>query len=99
MLGRVKSFEISQQITPQFLQEFQQLHKNTEPSCLTAQMIAGKDSAKPVKQKNSWLNRTQQWNYYARTQYIWGYAPINEGLVIDPLYSPSCKKRSITREF
>lgn len=83
MLGNnEKAFDYYKRIAPGYLDGIDELHK-TEPY-VYAQMIAGKDSAKPGEAKNSWLTGTAAWNFYAITQYILGIRPEYDGLRIDP---------------
>jgi cellobiose phosphorylase len=83
MLGNTeKAFDYYKRISPAYLEEISELHR-TEPY-VYAQMIAGKDSAKPGEAKNSWLTGTAAWNFYAVTQYILGIRPEYDGLRIDP---------------
>ena len=74
-----------------------ELHK-TEPY-VYAQMIAGKDSAKPGEAKNSWLTGTAAWNFYAISQYILGIRPDYEGLIVDPKLPGYINECEITRKF
>jgi cellobiose phosphorylase len=92
-----KAFEYYKRIAPAYLEEISDLHR-TEPY-VYAQMIAGKDAAKPGEAKNSWLTGTAAWNFYALTQYILGIRPDYEGLRIDPKVPSWLKTFSATRIF
>jgi cellobiose phosphorylase len=54
-----------------------------------AQMIAGRDAARPGEAKNSWLTGSASWNYLAITQWILGIRPDYDGLFIDPVLPSS----------
>ncbi|HWQ46261.1 MAG TPA: glycosyl transferase [Longilinea sp.] len=64
-----------------------------------AQMIAGRDAAKPGEAKNSWLSGSAAWNYVAITQYILGIRPTYEGLQIAPVTPPDWPSFDAIREF
>lgn len=97
-LGRgEKAWEYYKKICPTYLEEISELHK-TEPY-VYAQMIAGKDAAKPGEAKNSWLSGTAAWNFYAITQYILGIRPDYEGLIIDPKIPGDWDGFKFTRKF
>ena len=98
MLGNnEKAFDYYSRIAPAYLEDISELHK-TEPY-VYAQMIAGKDSAKPGEAKNSWLTGTAAWNFYAVTQYILGIRPEYEGLRIDPKIPKQIGTFAATRKF
>jgi cellobiose phosphorylase len=98
MLGNnEKAFDYYKRIAPAYLENIGELHK-TEPY-VYAQMIAGKDAAKPGEAKNSWLTGTAAWNFYAVTQYILGIRPEYEGLIIDPRLPADIKSFRATRTF
>jgi len=97
MLGRGdQAWEYYKKISPAYLDELVELHK-TEPY-VYAQMIAGKDAARPGEAKNSWLTGTAAWNYYAVTRYILGIIPDYEGLLIDPCIPADWKYFEVTRK-
>ena len=98
MLGNTeKAFDYYKRIAPAYLEDISELHK-TEPY-VYAQMIAGKDSAKPGEAKNSWLTGTAAWNFFAVTQYILGIRPEYEGLRIDPKIPKEISNFKATRIF
>lgn len=98
VLGRGnQAWDYYQKICPAFLEDISELHK-TEPY-VYAQMIAGKDAAKPGEAKNSWLTGTAAWNYYTITQYILGVRPTYHGLEIDPCIPSEWKSFTVTRKF
>jgi len=98
MLGnKEKSFDYYKRIAPAYLEEISELHR-TEPY-IYAQMIAGKDSAKPGEAKNSWLTGTAAWNFYSISQYILGIRPDYGGLYIDPKLPAEISNLEITRKF
>jgi hypothetical protein len=83
LLGRgERAFEYYRKICPAYLEENSRLHK-TEPH-VYAQMIAGKEAARPGEAKNSLLIGTAAWNFAAVSQWILGIRPEYEGLRIDP---------------
>ena len=73
------------------------LHK-MEPY-VYAQMIAGKEAAKPGEAKNSWLTGTAEWNYHAITEHILGIKPDFDGLRIDPCIPTGWDAYEVTRSF
>ena len=98
MLGnKERSFDYYRRIAPAYLEEISELHK-TEPY-IYAQMIAGKDAAKPGEAKNSWLTGTAAWNFYSISQYILGIRPDYDGLWIDPKLPAEISNLEITRKF
>lgn len=92
-----KAFEYYKKIAPSYLEEISDLHR-TEPY-VYAQMIAGKDAAKPGEAKNSWLTGTAAWNFYAISQYILGVRPDYYGLVIDPCIPKDWQGFTVRRKF
>ncbi len=98
MLGRGdRAFEYYRKISPAYLEERSALHK-TEPY-VYAQMIAGKESARPGEAKNSWLTGTAAWNFIALSQWILGIRPEYDGLRIDPCIPPKWDGFSVRRTF
>lgn len=98
VLGRGdRAWEYYKKICPSYTEEQSELHK-VEPY-VYAQMIAGKDAARPGEAKNSWLTGTAAWNYYAITQYLLGIRPDYDGLIIDPCIPPTCSGFEVTRKF
>lgn len=92
-----EAWEYYKKICPAYLEDISELHK-TEPY-VYAQMIAGKDSAKPGEAKNSWLTGTASWNFYTISQFILGIHPQYDGLRIDPCIPKSWKGYQVTRKF
>jgi cellobiose phosphorylase len=92
-----EAWEYYRKICPAYLEDISELHK-TEPY-VYAQMIAGKDSAKPGEAKNSWLTGTASWNFYAVSQFILGIQPRYDGLLIDPCIPKNWKEYEVTRKF
>ncbi|MEN8798300.1 MAG: glycosyl transferase [Flavobacteriaceae bacterium] len=84
-------------ICPAYLEDISELHR-TEPY-VYAQMIAGKDAAKPGEAKNSWLTGTASWNFYTVTQYLLGIRPHYDGLMIDPCLASDTGKYAVSRKF
>lgn len=72
--------------------------RRTEPY-VYAQMVAGKQSAKPGEAKNSWLTGTAAWNYHAITEHILGIKPDYDGLRIEPCIPPAWSEYRVTRKF
>jgi cellobiose phosphorylase len=98
LLGRGdQAWEYYRKINPAYLEDLSELHK-TEPY-VYAQMIAGKDAAKPGEAKNSWLTGTAAWNFYAISQYILGIRPTYGGLLIDPCIPKEWKGYKVSRKF
>ncbi|MCG8369521.1 MAG: glycosyl transferase [Proteobacteria bacterium] len=64
-----------------------------------AQMVAGKEAARPGEAKNSWLTGTAAWNYHALTEHILGIKPDYDGLRIDPCIPPDWHGYRVTRTF
>lgn len=91
-----KAWEYYKKICPAYLEDISELHR-TEPY-VYAQMVAGKDAAKPGEAKNSWLTGTAAWNYYAITRYILGIRPDYDGLMIDPCIPSDWKGFSVKRK-
>ncbi|WP_010664588.1 GH36-type glycosyl hydrolase domain-containing protein [Marinilabilia salmonicolor] len=91
-----RAWEYYKKICPAYLEDISELHR-TEPY-VYAQMVAGKDAAKPGEAKNSWLTGTAAWNYYAITRYILGIRPDYDGLMIDPCIPSEWKGFSVKRK-
>jgi len=92
-----KAFDYYKRIAPAYLEDISELHR-TEPY-VYAQMIAGKDSAKPGEAKNSWLTGTAAWNFFAVSQYILGIRPEYDGLRIDPKIPKELTTIKVVRKF
>ncbi len=98
VLGRGdQAWEYYKKICPAYLEDISELHK-TEPY-VYAQMVAGKDAARPGEAKNSWLTGTASWNYYTITQYILGIRTDYNGLVIDPCIPAEWEGFKVSRRF
>jgi len=103
MIGETKignaerAWDYYTKICPAYLEDISELHK-TEPY-VYAQMVAGKDAAKPGEAKNSWLTGTAAWNFYAISQHILGVKPQYDGLVIEPCVPESVGNFQINRIF
>jgi cellobiose phosphorylase len=96
-LGRgERAFEYYRKICPAYLEDSER-HK-TEPY-VYAQMIAGKEAARPGEAKNSWLTGTAAWNFVAVSQWILGIRPEYEGLRIDPCLPPDWEGFTVERSF
>jgi cellobiose phosphorylase len=97
-LGRgQRAFEYYRKICPAYLEESSDLHR-TEPY-VYAQMIAGKEAARPGEAKNSWLTGTAAWNFVAVSQWILGIRPEYDGLRIDPCLPADWEGFRVQREF
>ncbi len=92
-----RAFDYYRKITPAFLEEISDLHR-VEPY-VYAQMIAGKDAAKPGEAKNSWLTGTAAWNFAAITQYILGIKPDYHGLSVNPCIPKDWNGFTVSRKF
>jgi cellobiose phosphorylase len=98
LLGRgERAFDYYRKICPAYLEEMSALHK-TEPY-VYAQMIAGKEAARPGEAKNSWLTGTAAWNFVAISQWTLGIRPEYEGLRIDPCIPPDWNGFTVQRTF
>ena len=64
-----------------------------------AQMVAGKEAARPGEAKNSWLTGTAAWNYHALTEHILGIKPGYDGLRIDPCIPEDWDGYEVTRSY
>jgi cellobiose phosphorylase len=96
-LGRgERAFEYYRKICPAY-QENSEQHK-TEPY-VYAQMIAGKEAARPGEAKNSWLTGTAAWNFVAVSQWILGIRPEYDGLRIDPCLPTDWQGFIVERSF
>jgi cellobiose phosphorylase len=92
-----RAFEYYRKICPAFLEDAAERHK-TEPY-VYAQMIAGKEAARPGEAKNSWLTGTAAWNFVAVSQWILGIRPEFDGLLIDPCLPPDWDGFTVERAF
>lgn len=92
-----KAFEYYSKIAPSYLEDISDIHR-LEPY-VYAQMIAGRDAAKPGEAKNSWLTGTAAWNYEAVTKWILGIRPDLDGLIIDPCIPKDWDNIKIIRKF
>jgi len=98
ILGRGDyAWDYFRKICPAYTEENSELHK-VEPY-VYAQMIAGKDAAKPGEAKNSWLTGTAAWNYYTITQFILGIKPAYNGLEVNPCIPADWKGFEVSRKF
>ncbi len=98
VLGRgERAFELYARIAPAYVEERSDIHR-MEPY-VYAQMIAGKDAAKPGEAKNSWLTGTAAWNYAAITQWILGVRPTLDGLALDPCIPAAWDGFEVTRVY
>jgi cellobiose phosphorylase len=103
MIGETKignaerAWDYYTKICPAYLEDISELHK-TEPY-VYAQMVAGKDAAKPGEAKNSWLTGTAAWNFYAISQHILGIKPQYDGLLIEPCVPETLGNFAINRIF
>jgi cellobiose phosphorylase len=103
MIGETKignaerAWEYYTKICPAYLEDISELHR-TEPY-VYAQMIAGKDAAKPGEAKNSWLTGTAAWNFYAISQHMLGIKPHYDGLLIEPCIPASVGNYTVQRKF
>lgn len=103
MIGETKlknaerAWEYYTKICPAYLEDISELHR-TEPY-VYAQMVAGKDAAKPGEAKNSWLTGTAAWNFYAISQHILGLKPQYDGLMVEPCVPASVGDFIINRIF
>jgi len=83
MLGRGnRAYDLFRRFSPTWRERHQARHK-TEPY-VYAQMISGKQAARPGEAKNSWLTGTAAWAFYAVSRHILGIRPTYDGLLIDP---------------
>jgi cellobiose phosphorylase len=92
-----RAWEYYKKITPSYLEDISELHK-TEPY-VYAQMIAGKDAAKPGEAKNSWLTGCAAWTFTCVSQYILGVRADYDGLIIDPCIATDWTGFNLTRKF
>jgi cellobiose phosphorylase len=98
VLGRGdRAFEYYRKIAPAYVEEMSDRRK-LEPY-VYAQMVAGRDAARPGEAKNSWLTGTAAWNYYAITQFILGIRPGYDALTIDPCIPRAWDGFRVTRVF
>ena len=97
VLGRGdRAFEYYRRLSPAW-QDHVTLRK-LEPY-VYAQMVAGKEAARPGEAKNSWLTGTAAWNYHAITEHILGIKPDYDGLCIDPCIPAHWTGYRVTRKF
>ncbi len=97
-LGRGdKAHDYYLRINPSRREDLSEVHR-CEPY-VYAQMIAGKDAARPGEAKNSWLTGTAAWNYVAITQWILGIRPSYDGLEITPVMPSAWTGFEAEREF
>jgi cellobiose phosphorylase len=81
-LGRGdRAFDYYRRLAPAFQTDV--ALRRVEPY-VYAQVVAGKEAARPGEAKNSWLTGTAAWNYHAITEHILGIRPDYDGLSIDP---------------
>jgi cellobiose phosphorylase len=96
VLGRGgKAFDYYKRITPAYREDLSDVHK-LEPY-VYAQMIAGKEAARPGEAKNSWLTGTAAWNFVTVSQHLLGVRPSYDGLVVDPQIGPDVPEFTVTR--
>ncbi len=95
--NKERAFDYYKRIAPAYNEEISDLHK-TEPY-VYAQMIAGKDAAKPGEAKNSWLTGTAAWNFHAVSQYLLGIRHEYDGLRIDPKLPEEYDIVKVKRQF
>ena len=69
-----------------------------EPYCY-AQVITGRDAARPGEARNSWLTGTAAWSFVAVSQHILGIKPDYDGLRIEPRIPGHWKGYRATRYF
>jgi cellobiose phosphorylase len=97
-LGRgERAFEYYRKICPAYQEAQAELHR-TEPY-VYAQMIAGRQAARPGEAKNSWLTGTAAWNFVALSQWILGIRPEYDGLRIDPCIPAGWEGFTVERVF
>jgi cellobiose phosphorylase len=92
-----RAHEYYLRINPSAREALSEVHR-CEPY-VYAQMIAGRDAAKPGEAKNSWLTGTAAWNYVAITQWILGLRPTYDGLAVAPVIPAGWDGFSAEREF
>ena len=97
VLGRGdRAYDYYRRIAPAFQTDVER--RRIEPY-VYAQMVAGKEAARPGEAKNSWLTGTAAWNYHAVTEHILGIKPDYDGLLIDPCIPGDWTGYSVTRRF
>lgn len=97
VLGRgERAFAYYRKLAPTWQKDLQL--RRLEPY-VYAQMVAGKEAARPGEAKNSWLTGTAAWNYHAITEHILGVRPDYDGLRIDPCIPADWPGYSVTRRF
>lgn len=90
-----RAWEYYKQIAPAYREDISEVHR-LEPY-VYAQMIAGKDAARPGEAKNSWLTGTASWNFVAISQYLLGVRPDYDGLIIDPCIGAEVGEYTVRR--
>ena len=90
------AWEHWRKICPAYIKD-QQLH-TVEPY-VYAQMIAGKDAARPGEAKNSWLTGTAAWNWYTISEFLLGVKPRFGGLLLEPLLPEGWDAYHVHRAF
>ena len=91
-----RAFEYWKKLAPSFREEIAEVHR-LEPYAY-AQMIAGRDAARPGEAKNSWLTGAAAWNYVAITQHILGVRPELGGLRVAPCLPGELPEVRISRK-
>ncbi len=91
-----RAFEYWKRLAPSFREEIAEVH-GLEPYAY-AQMIAGRDAARPGEAKNSWLTGAAAWNYVAITQHILGVRPELGGLRVAPCLPAELRDVTISRK-
>lgn len=90
-----RAWEYYKQIAPAYREDISEVHR-LEPY-VYAQMIAGKDAARPGEAKNSWLTGTASWNFVAISQYLLGVRPDYNGLIVDPCIGAEVGEYTVRR--
>ncbi len=91
-----RAFEYWKRLAPAFREEIAEVHR-LEPYAY-AQMIAGRDAARPGEAKNSWLTGAAAWNWVAITQHILGVRPELGGLRVAPCLPGELREVRISRK-
>jgi cellobiose phosphorylase len=98
ILGRGdRAMDYYLRINPSVREQISEIHR-CEPY-VYAQMIAGREAARPGEAKNSWLTGTASWNYVAITQWILGIRPEYDGLRVSPVIPAGWPGFKVSREF
>jgi cellobiose phosphorylase len=96
-VGRAgRALDSYRKITPAYLEELSDV-RGAEPY-VYAQMVAGRDAARPGEAKNSWLTGTAAWSWVAATQHILGIRAEHDGLCVDPCVDASLPWLRIRRQ-